>query len=298
MAMLAITGASGFIGRQLDRCARAADHEVLVLDRAALVGGNFQGLERADALLHLAGLAHVLGKQHSDPAAFFAANVQLTQRVFGAALSAGVHRFIYMSSAGVLGTTSPPEGFTEDTPAKPSEAYARSKLEAEDWLRSQEAGTEVVVVRPPLVYGPGAPGNFGRLLKITASRWPLPLGGLRAERSMIGLRNLCDLLLNLVTAPRVPQGPVLVSDGEDISLRDLAIRLRTLRGRAPGIINVPAAAVATLLRAAGRAREIPKITQPFILRPRQTAEVMGWRPPYSLQEELQWSLAAGSDART
>lgn len=293
MAVVAITGASGFIGRELGSRAIAAGHEVIALDRAALASVNPSSVDRADALVHLAGRAHVLHGPHDDSVAFFEANVLLTQKVFGAAVAAGVKRFIHVSSAGVLGAVSPSGGFTEESPGAPSEEYARSKLQAEEWLRSQTTSRiETVMIRPPMVHGPGARGNFGRLLKITDSNWPLPFGGLRAERSMIGLRNLCDLLMTTVTAPRVPTSPVLVTDGEDIGLRDLVIRLRALQRRKTRLVNVPQAVFSALLCVAGRSREIAKLTQPFVLRPRLAAEVMGWRPPYSLQDELQWATTA------
>jgi UDP-glucose 4-epimerase len=231
-------------------------------------------------------------------AAFFAANVLLTQQVFGLAVAAGVCRFIHMSSAGVLGSASPAEGFSDDSPANPHDDYTRSKFQAEEWLYAQgDSRIELVVVRPPLVHGPGASGNFARLMRITDTNWPLPFKGLRAERSMIGVRNLCDLLVAMVLAPRVPHRPVLACDGERTSISDLTARLRTLRGRSPRMIYVPTAAFTAALRIAGLSREIPRLIQPFVLRPRLAFEVMGWRPPYELQEELRWAVASEAGAQ-
>ena len=214
MNAVAVTGASGFIGREFVRSTRALARTVVPLGRADLGTDLESRLRGCESVVHLAARAHVLDSgAAADAAGFERSNVDLTRQVANAALAAGVRRLVFVSSAGVLGRASPPDGFSDYSPVAPHDAYTRSKLAAEDMLQREFArALEVVIVRPPLVYGPHAPGNFARLLGLVRRGWPLPFGALHAPRSMVGLRNLCDVLRVATAHPQAPGLRMLVAD--------------------------------------------------------------------------------------
>ena len=292
MTRVAVTGASGFIGRHLIRELRAAGHVACAVPRPADENDTWRTPADAEVLVHLAGRAHVLHEEAADPRrAFLESNLGLTQAVFRAAASAGVGRFIYMSSAGVLGSSSPSGGLTDDAPASPHDAYSHSKWEAACWLREQATTRmETVIVRPPLVYGPGAHGNFGRILRAVTAGWPLPTRALRAPRSMVGIRNLCDMIIEACLRPGAANTTFLVADNETVSIAGLADMLAEFTGRRYWSVYVPVPVLVSILRMTGRQEDIPRVTQPFVLHPTRVAETLGWRAPFSLLDELRWTV--------
>src|SRR5579872_3719194 len=198
MSIVAVSGATGFVGHHLCEDLRVRGHEVRCVSRPLLSSGDLKlALAGCQAFVHLAARAHVLRERSADPQAEFAeANVQLTRSAATAALQAKVPRFIFLSSAGVLGATSPPEGFTDASPPRPHDPYSASKLAAEQWLGTALGPSlELAILRPPLIYGAGARGNLMRLLQLALRGWPLPLGALRAPRSLLAVRNLTDLII-------------------------------------------------------------------------------------------------------
>jgi UDP-glucose 4-epimerase len=293
VATIAITGASGFIGRKFSAHVEACGHRPLPLSRADLSSNLQQTLSSADVVVHLAGRAHVLKEDSADPAqAFRAANVELTTQVLNAAIDAGVRRFVLMSSAGVLGNVTSANGFDDAASPNPYDDYSRSKFEAEQVLRALPAGRiEAVIVRPPLVYGPGARGNFGRILHAVRRGWPLPVGALHAPRSMIGLRNLCDITLMAAVDPRAAQEVVLVSDSQAVSVRELALALGTALGKVPTIFSIPVSVLGSILKLIGKRADVARLTAPFVIRPERVREVFGWSPPYSFAQEIEWTIA-------
>jgi UDP-N-acetyl-alpha-D-quinovosamine dehydrogenase len=292
MALIAVTGASGFIGRQFQVHCSDRGHQVRALARKSLEQGGAELYAGADCVVHLAARAHVLTETESDPAAAFRrANLELTQRVFLDSVAAGVKRFVFMSSAGVLGNVSPPGGFTDDSPANPHDEYSRTKAEAERWLLANDAeGVVKVLLRPPLVHGPGARGNFGRIVRAAARGFPLPVGGLHAPRTMVGLRNLCDLTLIAALDERATTATYLVGDEQALSVRELTIALRRLFGRSARVPWVPAGLLAVLLRLVGKGADASRLTQPFEMRPTRARDTFGWHPPYSCADELAWTV--------
>lgn len=292
MALIVVTGASGFIGRGFLAYCEQRGHKIRALTRQDLELGGAHLYANADSVVHLAARAHVLDETESDPvAAFRRANFELTQRVFLDSVAAGVKRFVFMSSAGVLGNVSPPGGFTDDSPPNPHDEYSRTKAEAERWLLANDsAGVVKVLIRPPLVHGPGARGNFGRIVRAAASGIPLPVGGLHAPRSMVGLRNLCDLTLAMSLDTRAVTATYLVRDEQTLSVCELAITLRRLFGRSSWVPWVPASVLATLLRLVGKGADAPRLTQPFEMHPTRARDTLGWRPPFSCADELSWTV--------
>jgi len=251
-------------------------------------------LRGADAVIHLAGRAHRLRDVAADPAReFHEANVGITRAIAQACVSAGVSRFVFVSSAGVLGDRSPTEGFTDTSPAAPHDDYTRSKLAAEQMLAAEfGAHLEVVILRPPMVYGPGAPGNFDRILKAVRTGFPLPLGGLRAPRSLISVRNLCDVMLRAATCNLVEARPMLVSDREVTSVAALAAAIAAAVGRRNRVFAVPPPMLAAALKLAGREADLHRLLEPFVLRGSLACSTLGWSPEFEFASELEWTIRA------
>lgn len=293
LSPVVVTGTTGFVGGHLARALRADGVEVRSFDRALLdkvaVGEDIAaGLRDSAAVIHLAARAHVLGETSASLLEVYRrTNRELTLRLARAAAAAGVPRFIFVSSIRVNGSVSARPFRADDTPS-PDEPYATSKLEAERglWAVARETGIQVVVVRPPLVYGPGVKANFRRLLWLAASGLPLPLGSIEGMRSLIGVRNLCDLLRRCVWHPGAAGATFLACDGEDISLPSLIRELAAGMGRPARLFPAPPGLVRGLAALAGQAATFDKLTAPLQVDAAATFMQLEWRPPVSLREGL------------
>jgi nucleoside-diphosphate-sugar epimerase len=305
MTVIAVTGASGFIGRHF--CRELADGPCRIVPilrpgSAPMRGASIvdfdeplqasAALRGAHAVLHLAARAHVLDEENQpNVAAYRSANTELTTKVALAAVAAGVQRFVFVSSAGVLGRSSPPAGFDDTSAPHPHDAYTRSKLEAEQWLTEHCAGEiELVVVRPPLVYGPDARGNFGRILRAAALGRPLPVGSLRAPRSIVGVRNLSHFLMVCLMHPNAPGPPMLVAEPETATLADLAEEIARLAGVRSGSFRAPAGLLAAGLRLLGRGADAARLVSPFEIRVSRAQTALGWRPSFERSAEMAWTV--------
>jgi nucleoside-diphosphate-sugar epimerase len=290
---IAVTGSSGFIGRHFGRWLEQHGVEPVRLDRAWFAAGApRESLRAVQAIVHLAARAHRLREEAADPGREFeASNVELTDRVASAAAAAGVRRLVFVSSAGVLGNASPPAGFRDGDAPAPHDLYTRSKLAAEERLASGYGGAlDVVILRPPMVYGPGAPGNFARILRAAASGWPLPVGSLEAPRSLVSVRNLCDLLLLAATSSQGAGARMLVSDAETTSVADLVRRIGAAAGRSVRPIRLPSWLLEAGLRAAGRGADGDRLLRPFVVRGERARQEFGWEPPFRLAGEIEWTV--------
>jgi UDP-glucose 4-epimerase len=290
---VAVTGAQGFIGRHF--CARLSSSGMgcVELSRESLVGGELERrLRGCDVVVHLAARAHVLRESASSPVAeYHAANVLLTQRVAGAAAAAGVRRLVFVSSAGVLGQVSPPGGFDDSHPPNPYDAYTRSKLEAEkSVLLAQATGLQTVIVRPTLVYGPGARGNFDRLLAAVRAGWPLPLGGIDARRSMIGVRNLTDLLLQASVCADAAGCTMLAADAEPVTVGEFIRAIAAAAQVKERVFSIPNPLLQFALALVGRRADVARLTQPFEIHAGEARQRLGWVPAYSMSDELAWTM--------
>jgi UDP-4-keto-D-FucNAc 4-reductase len=278
-----VTGASGFVGRALCASARVAGHEVLGLSRgdAALAGGyeDVGGMERAcqgaHVVVHLAARAHQGG---SD--ADFECNVRVTRAVAQAAGNAGVPRVVLLSSIGVNGNVTRGKPFTEADAPAPMEPYARSKLRCEQELRAglEGSGTQWVIVRPPLVYGPSAPGNFTRLAHAVASGLPLPLGAIRNQRTLVGIGNLCDALLLCATKPAAANQLLLVADDEDLSTPEIIRCIARGLQRPARLWNLPPALLRLTAAMAGRSRMAQSLCDSLQVDASRARHVLDWSP--------------------
>ena len=304
-----VTGATGFVGtamierlvrdgRYVTRAAvRRADNlavpnvEVEMGDLAP--GTNWTpALADVTAVVHLAARVHIMRETDANPIdAFRQTNVVGTLELARQAADSGVKRFVYLSSIKVNGESGT---YTESDSPRPEDAYGISKLEAEEGLRELAArtGMAVVIVRPPLVYGPGVRANFRALTKAIGSGIPLPLGAIHNRRSLIGLDNLVDFILRCVEHPDAANETFMVSDGEDLSTTTLVRRLAHAMGRPARLIPVPVPllmAAATLLGRRDVARRLVGTLCVDITKARQR---LGWVPPISMDEELRRTAAS------
>ena len=277
---IVVTGASGFIGRALVAQLQQNGREVVPVTRATPQPWA-EVLRGADAVVHLAARAHVIHDKATDPMTEFrGANVEGTERLLSAAVDCSVRRFVFVSSIGVLGNDSGDRAFTASDPPNPIEAYARSKWEAEQRIMTLTSGTatQPVIVRPPLVYGPGVKGNFLRLLKLVDSGVPLPFAGLTAQRSFVGIDNLCGLLAVCVGHPAAAGRTLLAADGEDVTLPALLESIGRGLGRPARLFRAPWGLVESLARLAGRGADLARLAGSLRVDDSVTRTMLGWQP--------------------
>ena len=277
---IVVTGAGGFIGRALVAQLQQAGREVVPVTRATLAPWP-EVLQGVDAVVHLAARAHVVHDTATDPITEFRrANVEGTERLLSASIEHGVRRFVFVSSIGVLGNDSGARAFTGTDPPNPTEPYALSKWEAEQRVMALTAGTatQPVIVRPPLVYGPGVKGNFLRLLKLVQSGVPLPFAGLTARRSFIGVDNLCGLLAVCIDHPAAAGRTLLAADGEDVTLPALLEAMGRGLGRPARLFHAPWGLVESLARLAGRGADLARLSGSLRVDDSVTRHTLGWQP--------------------
>lgn len=313
MKKIAITGASGFIGRALvanwrDRAEIRPIVRNTCEDPQAFAVGDIgpdtdwrAALEGVDAVVHCAGRAHILDEHEGNPLAIYRrVNCQGTFRLARAAAEAGVRRLIFLSSAGVMGDNlSGASPLTvADAPA-PRQDYAISKWEAEQGLigLSHQLGIEVVIIRPPLVYGPGAPANFHRLLRVVDLGTPLPLGLVQAKRSFVGITNLTEMAWACLQSSKGNGQTFLVSDGEDLSTADLIRRIAHYMGKRAILLPVPLWTLRLGGKLFGRTADVDRLLSPLRVAIDHTKETLGWSPGTSVDQEIKNCVKAFASER-
>ncbi|WP_448682085.1 UDP-glucose 4-epimerase family protein [Pseudomonas nicosulfuronedens] len=304
-----LTGATGFVGRgvlarlrqekdvQLRVALRGAATQCLDGAEVALIEGLSvaqswaHALHGIDVVIHCAARVHVMDEQALDPLAEFrAVNVEATRHLAQQAAVAGVKRFVFVSSIKVNGEeTAPGRPFTADTIPQPQDPYGQSKLEAEQALFdiARPTGLEVVVVRPPLVYGPGVKANFASLMRALRRRLPLPFGAIDNRRSLVARDNLVDLLLLCARHPAAAGQVFLVSDGDDLSTAQLCRSLSQALGVRPRLLPVPAALLRLLGSLTGRSQQVQRLLGSLQVDISVTRSRLGWTPPISVEQALQ-----------
>jgi nucleoside-diphosphate-sugar epimerase len=299
-----VTGANGFIGRALCSCLLSAGYQVVAVVRRPhgmaheyVIGEDTSKLELVlqgcDALVHLAGRAHVMHEETADPLqAFRTANVDASVRWAMLASKAGVRRFVFMSSIKVNGEfTSPNRPFAADDAPAPEDTYGLSKWEAEQALQAiaQTSGMELVVIRPPLVYGPGVKGNFAKLIQWVKAGVPLPFACVHNKRSMVGLDNLVRfiaLCTNFEASPKAAGQVFLVSDGDDVSTAELLRRVASAYACQARLLPAPVwllSCVAAFLR---RSNEVERLLGSLTVDDSKARELLGWKPSVTMDEQL------------
>ena len=296
-----LTGASGFVGDTLLR--RLHGHDVSLLVRHGRVPGyqcfygdlsrnsNYgEAVRSMDLVIHAAARAHIMNEEADDPLLEYRkVNVEGTLNLARQAASAGVKRFLFISSIKVNGEeTSPGRPFLSDDTPDPQDAYSVSKLEAEIGLQklADETGMEVVIIRPPLVYGQGVKGNFASLVKLVSKGVPLPLGAIKNQRSLVSVDNLVDLIFTCIDHPAAANQIFLASDGDDLSTTQLLRSVATARSVPARLISVPSSLLmfaATILGKKTIAQRLVGSLQVDISKAR---ELLDWTPPLSVEEGL------------
>ena len=313
-----ITGASGFIGRATAGAAPPETTVHAVVRHGSAPPGlptfripdlgstEWDGILRdVDAVIHLAARVHMMREEAGDPLAEYRrVNVEGTRRLAEAAAEAGVRRFVFVSSVKVHGETTDGRPFGPESPLRPVDPYGRSKAEAEEVLRGIEGriGLAVTVVRPPLVYGPGARANFLDLLRVVDRGLPLPLGRAKGCRSLVYVGNLADFLIHCVGANEAAGGSFLVSDGAPIPTPDLIRAIARSLGRPARLLPVPPAIVRAAGRLTGQAERVEKLLGSLEVDDSAVRERLGWSPPTSFEQGLaetaDWYRRSEADRRS
>lgn len=310
-----VTGASGFVGRELVRrlVQPGRDHLVLAAVRSAVceVPTTVQvctipAIDGAtdwsalcavcDCVVHLAARVHVMQDAAADPLAEFRrVNVDGTLNLARQAAAAGVRRFVFVSSIKVNGeSTLAGRPFTAADAPAPGDPYGQSKLEAELALRrlAEVTGMEFVIIRPPLVYGPGVRANFAALMGAVTRGIPLPLGAIQNRRSLVALANLVDLISVCLTHPQAKNQLFLVSDGEDVSTPELIRRMAQALGRPARLLPVPPCLLRLGAVLFGRGETVRRLGESLQVDIEYTRNQLQWTPPLTLDQGL-LSLAQG-----
>ena len=308
--MYLITGANGFVGRTLTTEMARRELPFRAASRGPLDGYFPVGeigartdwraaLAEVDAVIHLAARVHVMdrGLAQSD-AEFRPVNVDGTLNLMRQAQAAGVRRLVFLSSIKVNGETTDGRGpFTADETPKPEDAYGRSKLEAERGLLAlaAEGGTEAVIIRPPLVYGPGVGANFAAMMTWVSRGVPLPLGAVRNTRSLIYAGNLADLILRAAAHPAVANEVFLASDGQDLSTAELLRGLAQAMGVPSRLLGVPTGLLRAGAIALGKEAVANRLLGSLAVDIGKTRRSLDWTPPYTVAEGLRATAAAKRD---
>ena len=301
-----LTGASGFVGREV---ARALADDGLHVRRAvrtanaslpdAVTTGAIHGgtdwsaaLDGVDCVVHLAARVHVLREDATDPlAAFRATNVEGTRRLAESAVRGGVRRFVFLSSVGVHGAVTG-RPIVETDAFAPVTPYAVSKAEAEVALQEVAGLTELVILRAPLVYGAGAPGNFARLVSLVSRGTPLPFASVRNQRSVIAVANLANAVSLAVRSSRAVGERFLVADSVAPSLPDMIAWIGEGLGRRPAMWRCPPGLLRLAAGVAGRSYEMEQLTGSLVVSIEKALRILEWTPPWQTAEAMR--LAAAS----
>ncbi len=246
-------------------------------------------LDGIEVVVHLAARAHVMKETALDTLAEFRqVNVAGTERLERMSVKAGVRRLLYISSIGVNGNHTVDTPFTENDLPYPNEEYAVSKWEAEQVLLrvAKETGLEVVILRPPLVYGPNAPGNFGRLYRLVRCGLPLPLGTIYNRRSLVYLGNLVSAISACVRSPAAAGQTFLVSDGEDVSTPELIRRIAVALRHPARLFPFPPKLLRLAGMLTGRSEIVDRLVNSLVIDSSKIRRELNWMPPYTMEQGL------------
>ncbi len=304
-----ITGATGFIGRNLTErlfseglhcptaigrkkpnCTYSFSRYIQINSIDSETDWSI-ALVDIDVIVHLAARVHVMDDPSSDPlTSFRKVNVHGTLNLARQAASVGVKRFIFISSIKVNGeSTIPGKPFQADESSGPEDPYGISKKEAEDNLKKLEGetGMEVVIIRPPLVYGPGVKANFLRMMRWVNKRIPLPLGSIQNKRSLVALDNLVDLIITCIDHPAAANQTFLAGDGEDLSTTELLARLGQAMGKPTRLIPVPTSILKLIAKALGKGDISARLCGNLQVDISKTCQILNWKPLISVDKGLE-----------
>ena len=312
-----VTGATGFIGTQLSETLANSGHEVrctarsLAPNRSTTLEMVTCDLESADnldhltmgcdAIVHLAGRAHVMS---DDPATseslYLSANVDVTRKLAQSAARTGVKRMILMSSVKVNGeSTTIDSPFTSQDTPNPQDPYGRSKTQAEQalWDVASSSGLEGVVIRPPLVYGPGVRANFASLIGIVNRGIPLPLASIQNKRSFVSIDNLIDCIATALQSSNAPGQTFLVSDGNDLSTPELIRSIASALHKSPMLIPFPTALLKLVATSVAKRSAYERLCGSLTVDIALTKQKLSWTPLFTVQDSMQRTVDAFIQSR-
>lgn len=252
-------------------------------------------VDSCDVVIHLAARAHVMHDQSIDPLSEFRrVNVDGTLNLARQAAAKGVRRFIFVSSIKVNGEFTKVSPFTADDVPCPLDPYGVSKMEAEAGLRqiALETGMEVVIIRPPLVYGPRVKANFLAMMRWLNKGVPLPFGSIHNKRSLVALDNLVDLIITCIDHPKAANQIFLISDDHDLSTTELLAKISNLLGRSHRLMPVPQKLLELSLTLIGKKDLSQRLCGSLQVDISKTKELLGWSPPVSVDEGLEKTVKA------
>jgi nucleoside-diphosphate-sugar epimerase len=307
-----VTGANGFVGTSLCNLLVKGDWRLVAAHRRAfstlIPSGTEQkylplsaepqrwldALQSIDCVVHLAANVHRMGREASLDVNFNSINVEGSRFVAELCARAGVKRLVFLSSIKVNGEGSNLRPYCAEDPPDPQDPYARSKLAAEIEVRDicESAGVEFVIIRPPLVYGPGVRANFRSLLKIVEFGVPLPLGSIDNRRSLVGIGNLVSFIETCMTHPSATGRVWLISDGDDLSTAGLMHKLARLMRRPDRLFPFPPRWLRRVGKIAGLNAQMGRLCDSLMVDATPAFERLGWRPPVSVDEGLAVTVEA------
>ena len=290
MRRVIVTGASGFVGKALVSDLIQKGYQVTPLSFTNFLQGTVRSLPEADVCIHLAARVHVMNDSHPNPIEEYRRiNFGGTKLLADLAHRAGVRRFIYMSTVKVVSESSPFKQplTTSDVPA-PTDPYAISKLESENYLFkfAKTSGMEVVVIRPPLIYGKGVKANFLSLMRAAKKRIPMPFLGVRNLRSLVSLQNLVSFIDCVITHPSAANQIFFISDGDDVSIAELYKKISNALGISPRVFFVPVFVLRGLALVIGKEAAVDRLCESLQVDITKNKNILGWAPPYSLEKGL------------
>lgn len=301
-----VTGATGFVGRVLVRSLVGTDNSITVAVRGESVSSSkkvkpcfitsisaetdwTEALQSVTVVVHLAGRAHVMNDDVSDPLSTFReVNTAGTIKLARDAAEAGVRRFVFISSVKVNGGMTEDVSFSEGDECIPTDPYGLSKYEAEQCLLklAKETDIEVVIIRPPLVYGPGVRANFALMMRWVNKRVPLPLGGVHNRRSLVGIDNLVSFINLCIEHPKAANEIFLISDGEDVSTTELLDKLANAFGKRSLLLPIPVRLMTFAAKLVGKADVANRLFGSLQVDSSKARELLGWKPVITMDEQL------------
>jgi nucleoside-diphosphate-sugar epimerase len=307
MTKILVTGAQGFVGTALCEELQRRRIPFVRAVRQSIRGDEFpvgdlndvidwsRGFADCDTVVHLAARVHIMKDEADDPlAAFRKVNVDATLNLAREAARHGIKRFVFVSSVKVNGEETKGKPFTVSDDPAPLDAYGMSKLEAEIALReiSRTTGLELVVVRPPLIYGPGVQANFLRLMRMVRLGIPLPFGAVKNRRSLVAITNLVDFLILCSRHPDARGKTFLVSDNHDVSIVELVRMLASAMRKRVILISVPATWLVGAAQVFGKDDVASRLLGSLQVDLEHTKTVLDWQPPISMEAAVDQTVEA------
>lgn len=295
MERILVTGANGFVGKNLVNYLGSIDHNVTPVVRQDIGGDIGPGtnwskfLEEIDVVIHLAARVHIINDQAADPwTEFHKVNTLGSVKLFEDAVKAGVKRFIYLSTIKVNGDKTTTIPFRETDTPNPKDFYSQSKYEAELALikLAKQSDVELVIIRPPLVYGPGVKANFEKIMRWVSKGIPLPLASIHNKRSLVAIENLVDFITVCVDHPDAAHQVFLVSDDEDISTTELFQRVGYTLGKSARLFAVPTSFIMAVSSLFGKRLFAERLCSSLQVDISKAKELLGWYPPYTVKVGL------------